>query len=314
MDWRVLSRNKNAIELLIQHPDKIDWENLSGNINAIQILRQYPEKINWDILSRSANSEYHNCETSVHYLQLIELLDQYPDKVVWTTIDNKNPNVVELLKKHPDKINWNQLSKNKNAIGLLRENMDKIDWDKLSANENAIELLAENPENINWDQCIKLNDNYDKLLSIVSEKFEIDEKIKNDILIYREKMKWNDISQETTDIELLRANLDKINWVNLVLNQCPDVIQILKENPDKISWRYVFSFTCDINSELLAKNPDNYDFFDLTINPGIVDIMRENKHCANDNYFASSPLIFEIDINETKRKINKFVLKIFNLG
>ena len=35
LDWKQLSRNPNAISLLIENQDKIEWNNLSLNENAI---------------------------------------------------------------------------------------------------------------------------------------------------------------------------------------------------------------------------------------------------------------------------------------
>ena len=36
LDWRSLSKNPNAIELLEQNIDRIDWDKLSKNRNAIE--------------------------------------------------------------------------------------------------------------------------------------------------------------------------------------------------------------------------------------------------------------------------------------
>jgi hypothetical protein len=101
IDWKWLSKNPNAIDLLKENPKKIDWKMLSLNPNAIELLKANPEKIDWGLLSQ-------------------------------------NPNAIELLKANPEKINWNWLSANPNAIELLRENQDKIVWMYLSENPNAI--------------------------------------------------------------------------------------------------------------------------------------------------------------------------------
>ncbi len=47
LDWRYLSININAIELLRKNRDKIDWELLSANPAAIELLRENQDKINW---------------------------------------------------------------------------------------------------------------------------------------------------------------------------------------------------------------------------------------------------------------------------
>ena len=45
IDWKVLSRNPNAIHLLEQNMDKINWWYLSKNPNAIHLLEQNIDKI-----------------------------------------------------------------------------------------------------------------------------------------------------------------------------------------------------------------------------------------------------------------------------
>src|SRR5579871_1353948 len=48
LDFRYLSMNPNAIDLLEKHSGKIDWDLLSRNPNAIHLLEKHPEKINWN--------------------------------------------------------------------------------------------------------------------------------------------------------------------------------------------------------------------------------------------------------------------------
>jgi uncharacterized protein YlzI (FlbEa/FlbD family) len=51
LNWDLLSKNPNAIELLKENQDKIDWCNLSLNPNAIELLEENPDKINWNLIS-----------------------------------------------------------------------------------------------------------------------------------------------------------------------------------------------------------------------------------------------------------------------
>jgi len=75
LNWCILSKNSNAIELLKENQNKINWNNLSSNSNAIELLKENQNKINWNNLS-------------------------------------SNPNAIELLKENQNKIDWFQLSKN----------------------------------------------------------------------------------------------------------------------------------------------------------------------------------------------------------
>ena len=44
LDWRMLSRNTLAIQLLKENIDKIDWCVLSRNPLAIELLKENPDK------------------------------------------------------------------------------------------------------------------------------------------------------------------------------------------------------------------------------------------------------------------------------
>jgi hypothetical protein len=143
LNWKMLSSNPNAVEILKANPDKIDFSYLSGNPSqyAIELLKANPQKIDWLYLSLNP-SQY-----------AIELLKANPQKIEWETLSG-NPNAIELLKANPEKINWEWLSSNPSqyAIELLKANPDEIDFSYLSSNPNpyAIELLKANPDEIDW--------------------------------------------------------------------------------------------------------------------------------------------------------------------
>ena len=50
INWNVLSKNPNAIEILKQNQDKIDWTNLSLNPNAYEILKLNQDKIDLSLV------------------------------------------------------------------------------------------------------------------------------------------------------------------------------------------------------------------------------------------------------------------------
>ena len=47
INWYMLSKNPNAINLLEQNMDKINWNSLSCNPNAIHLLEKNINKIDW---------------------------------------------------------------------------------------------------------------------------------------------------------------------------------------------------------------------------------------------------------------------------
>lgn len=108
--WYSISQNPFAIELLIQHVDKIDWQGLSSNPHprALQLLMNHSEKIHYDGLS---------CNTNTLAIQWLE----------------KKENI--------DKINWYHLSSNPSAIDLLVKHKDKIDYSALVFNEGLCDII-----------------------------------------------------------------------------------------------------------------------------------------------------------------------------
>jgi hypothetical protein len=113
-------------------PEKLDWKKLSLNPNAIELLKANLTKIDWESLSSNPNSE------------AIELLKANPSKISWGIL-SANPAAIDLLKANNNEINWEMLSANPSdgAIELLKANRDYIYWANLSSNTNseAIELL-----------------------------------------------------------------------------------------------------------------------------------------------------------------------------
>lgn len=141
VDWKALSKNPYAIELLIlpENNEKIDWSSLSGNIEAIDILKDEYKKennrIDWKALSENPSA--------IDILK--EEYKKKKNKINWKAL-SRNPNAIDIINEEyrrdkKNKINWKALSGNPNAIELLLSNVDKIDWPALSYNPNAIDLL-----------------------------------------------------------------------------------------------------------------------------------------------------------------------------
>ena len=80
LDWDSLSRNPNAIDILVNNLDKVDWCGLSNNPNAIHILEKNLDNINWDVLSSNPNA--------------IHILENNLYKVYWYAL-SRNPNIFE---------------------------------------------------------------------------------------------------------------------------------------------------------------------------------------------------------------------------
>ena len=70
---------------------KLDWKSISKQPRAIDILTDIPHYIHWDALSSNKRA--------------IPLLEKNMDKINWFELSS-NENAIPLLEKNLDKINW----------------------------------------------------------------------------------------------------------------------------------------------------------------------------------------------------------------
>ena len=94
VDWSMLSKNPNAINILENNKDKICWYNIAKNPNAIHLIKdrvEYEKQLNTDEME--------------YYLRTGRRL------LFWCAISG-NPNAIDLLKNNQHKINWYRLSSN----------------------------------------------------------------------------------------------------------------------------------------------------------------------------------------------------------
>ena len=149
----------------LEYNQIINWRNISANPNAIELLKENQDKIHWDILSSNPNA--------------IELLKNNQRYINWLRL-SKNSNAIELLKNNKNKIYWGELSENPNAINLIKDRIqyekinnfhsnNYINWFKLSSNSNAIQILKENESKIDWSNICTITDSYDSI-NLLKEK------------------------------------------------------------------------------------------------------------------------------------------------
>jgi hypothetical protein len=159
VDWRLLSKNKNAIHLLKDNLDKVCWYYLSENENAISILEENIDKVCWTYLSKNKNA-IHLLKDNLdkvcwYYLSgnenAISILEENIDKIVWCTLSQNN-NLELFISKHPEHINlldWDAVSNNEYCIRLIENNLDNVEWDSLLSNPSAIDLIEKNVDKVN---------------------------------------------------------------------------------------------------------------------------------------------------------------------
>ena len=150
---------------------------------------------------------------------------------------SENPNAIDYLTNNPELIHWGYLSRNPNAIELLKQRMiyeetkltekeiedlpvkNKISWLHLSENPKAKELLEAKFEK-------------ERLL----EDFDLAQETRYNVFFY---LNWIKLSANPCAIDLLKRNINKIDWKQLSINPNPEAVELLSlpENLDRLEWK-----------------------------------------------------------------------------
>jgi hypothetical protein len=117
MRWVSLCENTSpgAIRLLEDNLNRIrDWDRISRNSNAIHILMANKDKVDWK--NFSCNESYH----ALKYLETNRCINWY------NLCLNEQPYALKIIKDNFNKIEWQGLSRNKNpeARKILKDNIN----------------------------------------------------------------------------------------------------------------------------------------------------------------------------------------------
>jgi hypothetical protein len=311
INWKVLSKNPHAIEILTspENYNNIYWKGLSGNPDpkAIDFLMR-PENynnINW--FEFSCNP----CDDVFLYFK------KHPDKIDWFGIcENTNLKAIPIIKKKaleekrllfadyislpPNKIYWRKLSSNPNAIHLIITRIEdesklsedeytslglqfKIDWDALSLNPSIFIPFKKRKGAKSAKSNIGsrlLQSNPSKAKANSAPLLHLSSKLKSNIAI--------DLESSLPSKNILRYGIpiEKLNWEFLVKN--PNAIDLIKERidyenslskeeydslPFKINWSALCSNPKAI--DLLDANQDKIDWSVLSYNPNAIHLLEK---------------------------------------
>ena len=185
---------------------------------------------------------------------------------------NQNPLAIELAKSLFNSNNiqlyWKMLSYNPNCIDILIDNINNnpemirfINWNFLSHNKHpkAIELLKENIHNP--EVCKNIN--YFALAKNPTIDADIIE------FLCTRSNKWELLSSSVSPIalEILKANITHIDWIQLSHNTSDGAIELLS--------------TIGINQNKIVWN-------ELSRNPNAIKLLKANKDKINLNNFSQN--------------------------
>ena len=251
INWTRLSANEHpdAIKILQKNVHKIDWRELSGNSMAIELLALNKDRIAHERLWLNSNPNkvylldiskcnrlcfrefvgMANLDDQRYYIFILNNIDAILTKIkyrtymdyIWQNLSNvgiimallrtcsstdckslsNRPEMIDIVRNNPNIIDWGQLSANPAAIDILKAHPEKIDWKQLSLNPAAIDVLSMYPEKIDWENLCRNKNAYDI------------------ILMNQDKIDWNVLIETENPIfsDLLSRNLHKIDKINLVI-------------------------------------------------------------------------------------------------
>jgi len=157
-----------------------------------------------------------------------------------------------------------------------------LDWSALSLNPNpiAIHILSQNIEKI---------DNFYLMMNKNTKAFSNKEFL-NSLISNGTYTFMDNLSTYSNDLELLKNNIQKVNWAYLSKN--PNAIELLKANPKKIDWTYLSSNPNAI--ELLKENPRYINWYNLSANPNAIELLRANPKMINWHNLSGNPSAIEL--------------------
>jgi hypothetical protein len=228
------------------------------------------------------------------------------DKLKWDYLSlNPHPQAIKMLEENLDKINWNFLSENPEAIHILFTNKDKINW----------LAFLRNPKIIYMNDYFKILSNI-KNLKINKTELSILMKNSNDDVVNcclkyipEHEINISSLCMNTnTRAIMYLKNIDKqkYDWTSLSINS--SAVDILMNNINKIN---MHALACNINIiafkhfEKYYENNMDKMIWNLEENDKAIGILEINKNNLHWDAIFANPEIFELDYNEIKKEMWK---------
>ena len=234
--------------------EKLDIFILSGNNAATQLLME--------------QADYEYTLSQEEYDKLEE-----EKKISWMRLC-VNEEAIDILKKYPSKILWAYLSSSKNqqAVDMIKERME---YEKM----NVPDIEEDNRI---WYNPFCDNEN-SEIMELVKKRIEYEDglsKEEYENLDVLDTLDWSYLSANPSAIEILKNNIDMIDWVSLSSNTNPEAIHLLRERAKE-------------ESKMSKKNykiwRNKIDWDVLSVNPIAIDLLRENPHKINWEYLSENP-------------------------
>jgi len=167
---------------------------------------------------------------------------------------------------NPSCLDFKSVSRLPESVGFFQLNPSLINIRSLSDNDNGMFFLEGHPKwlvfyKLAKRNCPKAMKAIEELLSQGHTKFDA----------------WYQLSRNGTAINILKENIDKINWEALHAN--PYAMEILNLYPDKINTRWLSYNQSDAALDFLEKHQEQIDWKGLSsnTNPRAIKLLEANQ-------------------------------------
>jgi hypothetical protein len=234
--------------------EKLDLFRLSGNPCAIETLME--------------QADYENTLSQEEYDKL-----EKEKKISWVRLC-VNEESVEILKKYPSKILWSYLSNSKKqqTVDMIKERMA---YEKINVPDV-------DEDNRIWYNAFCYNEN-PEIMELVKERIEYEKELEKqevENLEIADILDWSYLSANPSAIDILKSNIDMIDWASLSVNANPlaiDLLRVRANEESKMSKKYYKAWRNKIDWDVLSGNPI------------AIDLLRENPHKINWEYLSGNP-------------------------
>jgi hypothetical protein len=216
-----------------------------------------PEKLDWELVIPNADlsilRKYSNCVQNIGlesfaYPHVVEYLEENLNLIRWKSL-SWNQCAVHLLEQNKNKICWIRICENRAAIDLIREitnNMTvhthQINFRRLCQNINAIPLI----DTFTCNMEKNLNEIDVNLLSRNPNGIPLVESFINKSKLNKSKVNWKYISENSNAVELLKQNIDRIDWREISSNtnigsilQCLNEDDLMNVVTNELEWDHI---------------------------------------------------------------------------
>lgn len=249
-----LAFNPNVSMLIDKHPEMLDifhYANLAQN-PSIDVVNLVVEKL--------------TSEDPIDHLQAVEFEL------------SKNPSAYEWLLENPEYIDAEGIMFNPKATDLrrqtyrvnpymLQESLSGSLWDDMCKGDFAVDIVKDRYRKNRKFQMFAW--------SYIAENPAMIEIIEQELKQPDPQVIWEDICRNPGAMNILKNNMDKIEWVNLALNRNPEALKMSIE-------RY-------------RETEDPMILESLHSNPLAIDFFEENQDLVNWEFLMRNPEIFVLD-------------------